>query len=94
MWKGANLVLQKGTKERKLSLGSWLDVWVANEICNFLVEFKSLNNEKKKLPYEQALDLCFSYLQKGKFLHLDLSLWNDILYEIIDIRKKNIINYI
>ena len=31
---------------------------------------------KKKLPYEQALDLCFSYLQKRKFLHLDLSLWN------------------
>ena len=32
---------------------------------HFLVEFKSLKNEKKKLPYEQALDLRFSYLQKG-----------------------------
>ena len=30
---------------------------------HFLAEFKSLKN-KKKLPYEQALDLLFSYLQK------------------------------
>ena len=44
--KWANLVLQKGTKERKLSLGSWLAVWVANEICTFLAKFKSLKNEK------------------------------------------------
>ena len=72
--KGANLVLQKETKESKLSLGSWLAFWEANEICTFLAEFKSLKNEKRKLPYEQALDLCFSYLQKKKFLHLDLSL--------------------
>ena len=41
-----------------LLLGSQYDV-------HFLVEFKSLKNEKKKkLPYEQALDLRFSYLQK------------------------------
>ena len=40
-------------------LGSQYDV-------NFLVEFKYLKNKKKKrLPYEQALDLRFSYLQKG-----------------------------
>ena len=52
-----NLALQKGTKESKLSLGSWISVWVANEIWNFLAEFKSLKNEKKKLPYEQVLDL-------------------------------------
>ena len=45
--KGANLVLQKGTKESKLSLGSWLVVWEANEICTFLAEFKSLKNEKR-----------------------------------------------
>ena len=45
--KGANLVLQKGTKESKLSLGSWLAVWEANEICTFLAEFKSLYNEKR-----------------------------------------------
>ena len=45
--KGANLVLQKGTKESKLSLGSWLAVWAANEICTFLAEFKSLKNEKR-----------------------------------------------
>ena len=44
--KGANLVLQKGTKKIKLSLGSWLAIWAANEICNFLAEFKSLKNEK------------------------------------------------
>ena len=45
-----NLVLQKGTKERKIYLGSWLAVWAANEICTFLEEFKSLKNEEKKLP--------------------------------------------
>ena len=45
--KGANLVLQKETKESKLCLGSWLVVWVANEICTFLAEFKSLKNEKR-----------------------------------------------
>ena len=44
--KGANLVFQKGTKERKLSLGYWLSVWAANDICTFLAEFKSLKNEK------------------------------------------------
>ena len=44
---GGNLVLQKGTKERKISLGYWLAVWAANEICTFLAEFKSLNNEKR-----------------------------------------------
>ena len=44
--KWANLVLQKGTKESKISLGSWIAVWEANEICNFLAEFKSLKNEK------------------------------------------------
>ena len=43
-----NLVLQKGTKERNISLGSWLSVWAANEICTFLAEFKSLKNEKKE----------------------------------------------
>ena len=46
MLKGANLVLQKGTKESKLSLGSWLAVWAANEMCTFIVEFKSLKNKK------------------------------------------------
>ena len=42
-----NLVLQKGTKESKLSLGYWLAVWAANEICTFLAEFKSLKNGKR-----------------------------------------------
>ena len=40
-------------------LGSQYDV-------HFLAKFKSLKNEKKKkLHNEQALDLRFSYLQKG-----------------------------
>ena len=41
-----NLVLQKGTKESKISLGSWLAVWEANAICNFIAEFKYLKKEK------------------------------------------------
>ena len=34
--KGANLVLQKGTKESKFYLGSWIAVWETNEIYTFL----------------------------------------------------------
>ena len=45
--KGANVVLQKGNKERKISLGSWLAVWASNEICTFIAEFKSLKNKKR-----------------------------------------------
>ena len=45
--KGANLVLQKGTKESKISLGSWLSIWADNEICTFLAKFKSLKNRKR-----------------------------------------------
>ena len=45
--KGANLVLQKATKESKIYLGSWLAVWAANEISTFLAEFESLKNEKR-----------------------------------------------
>ena len=44
--KGANLVLQKGTKESKISLGSWLVVLASNEICTFLAEYETLNNSK------------------------------------------------
>ena len=35
-----NLVLQKGTKESKLSLGSWLAVWAANKMCTFIAEYE------------------------------------------------------
>ena len=45
--KGANLVLQKGTKESKFSLGYCPSFLEANEICTFLGEFKSLKNEKR-----------------------------------------------
>ena len=45
--KGANLVLQKGNKESKLSLGYFISFWEANEIYTFLVELKSLKNEKR-----------------------------------------------
>ena len=41
-----NLDLQKGTKESKLSLGSWLAVWEANEICTFIAEYETLKYSK------------------------------------------------
>ena len=41
-----NLVLQKGTKESKLSSGYWLDVWEANEMCNFIAEYENLKYNK------------------------------------------------
>ena len=41
-----NLVLQKETKESKLSLGYWLAVWAANDMCTFIVEYEILNYSK------------------------------------------------
>ena len=45
-------------------LGSWLAILAANMICTFLAEFKTLKNEKKKLPYEQATNFLYNALQK------------------------------
>ena len=45
-----NLVWQKGTKESKISLGYWLVVWVANDMCTFIVEYETLKYSKRKLP--------------------------------------------
>ena len=41
-----NLVLQKGTKESKISLGSWLSVWAANKMCTFIAEYETLKYSK------------------------------------------------
>ena len=41
-----NLVLQKGTKESKLSLGYSLVVWEANEMCTFILDYETLNYSK------------------------------------------------
>ena len=38
--------MQKGTKERKLSLGSWLAVWEANKMCTFIAEYETLKYNK------------------------------------------------
>ena len=40
-----NLIFAK-RNQGKISLGSWLDVWEANEMCTFIAEFKSLKNKK------------------------------------------------
>ena len=40
--------MQKGTKESKLSLGSWLDVWEANNMCTFIAEYEILTYSKHK----------------------------------------------
>ena len=65
MLKRANLVLQKGTKESKISLGYWLFVLESNMICTFLAEIKILNNEKRKLPYEQATNFPYNACKRG-----------------------------
>ena len=62
--KRANLVLQKGTKENKLSLGYWLDILEANMICTFLTEFETLKNKKRKLPYEKATNVLYNACKK------------------------------
>ena len=41
-----NLVLQKGTKERNISLGYWLDFWAANEMYTFIAEYETLKYNK------------------------------------------------
>ena len=75
--------MQKGTKEGKKAFLGVLAWVLGNQYdVHFLVEFKSLKNEKKKkLPYEQALDLRFSCLQKGissprSIFKIWYSLWN------------------
>ena len=83
--------MQKGTKESKISLGSWLAVWEAIKMCNFIAEFKSLKNEKINylMSKLQIYDLATC---KNEFLHLDLSLKDDILYEISDLSNKTLRN--
>ena len=59
-----NLVLQKkGTKESKLSLGSWLDVWAANEMCIFIAEYETLKYSKGNC-LKSKLQIFFKCLQK------------------------------
>ena len=67
MLKGANLVFQKGTKESKLSLGSWLDVWEANEICTFLAEYETLKNNKGNYLISK-LQISFIMLVKKRVI--------------------------
>ena len=59
-----NLVLQeKGTKERKISLGSWIFIWVDNEMCNFIAEFENLKYSKGNY-LKSKLQIFFKMLAK------------------------------
>ena len=65
--KRANLVFQKGTKESKLSLGYWLDVWEANEICTFLAEYETLKYSKGNYLISK-LQIFFKMLAKKRVI--------------------------
>ena len=65
--KGGNLVLQKGTKESKLSLGSLFAVWEANEMCTFLAEYETLNNNKANYLISK-LQISFIMLAKKRVI--------------------------
>ena len=65
--KGANLVLQKGTKESKLSLGSWLDFWATNEMCNFIAEYETLKYSKGNY-LKSKLQFFFKMLAKKRII--------------------------
>ena len=45
-----NLVLQKGTKESRISLGYCLDVWEANDMCTFISKYETFKVQQMKLP--------------------------------------------
>ena len=65
--KGANLVLQKGTKESKLSLGSWPAIWETDEICNFFAEYETLKNNKGNYLISK-LQISFIMLAKKRVI--------------------------
>ena len=65
--KGGNLVLQKGTKESKLSLGSLFAVWEANEMCTFLAEYETLKNSKGNYLISK-LQISFIMLAKTRVI--------------------------
>jgi len=62
-----NLVLQKGTKESKLSLGSWLAVWAANEMCTFIAEYETLKYSKGNY-LKSKLQIFFKMLAKKRII--------------------------
>ena len=63
----ANLVLQKGTKESKFSLGSWLVVWVANDMCTFIAKNETLKYNKGNYP-KSKLQVFFKMLAKKRII--------------------------
>ena len=65
-------------------LGSQYDV-------HFLAEFKTLKNEKRNYLMSK-LSIYDLATCKNEFLHLDLSLKYDILYESLDLRNKTLRN--
>ena len=60
-----NLVLQK--KGTKISLGSWLVVWVANEMCNFIAEYEPLKYSKGNY-LKSKLQIFFKMLAKKRII--------------------------
>ena len=72
-----NLVLQKGTKESKISLGSWLVFWEANNMCNFIVEYETLNYSKGNY-LKSKLQIFIKMLAKRGQFQLDLLKYNFI----------------
>ena len=62
-----NLVLQKGTKESKLSLGSWLAVWEANKMCTFIAKYETLKYSKGNY-LKSKLQIFFKMLAKKRII--------------------------
>ena len=59
--------MQKGTKESKISLGSRLAVWEANEICTFLAEYETLKYSKGNYLISK-LQIFFKLLAKKRVI--------------------------
>ena len=63
-----NLVWQKkGTKENKISLGCWLVVWEANEMCTFIAEYETLKYSKGNY-LKSKLQIFFKMLAKKRII--------------------------
>ena len=70
-----NLVLQKGTKKRKISLGYCLVVWEVNDMCTFISEYETLKYSKGNY-LKSKLQIFFKMLVKKRIISArSLKIW-------------------
>ena len=59
--------MQKGTKESKISLGYWIAVWEANNMCTFISEYETLKYSEGNY-LKSKLQIFFKMLGKKRII--------------------------